>query len=520
MIEIQLYPWQEECLSAWTSHDCRGIVNVITGAGKTVLAIAAVNHLRRSSPKPLRVKIVVPTTSLLSQWRDSLLEYSDSPAISREEIGYYHGTRKDPVSRPYMIYMIHSARYCLARHILADLKNGYSVLLIADECHHYTSEENSKIFEFLPFVDKVPGHYYSLGLSATPRTQGYQSVLAPALGNEIYRYTFSDAAKRNAITPFALFQIALSFDPEERASYDDISDSITTVLMRLNKKCPSLKNLRNGQFFAALSTLTHSPEPVIANLARTALYLTYKRRSLICNAKDRLPCACKLIDILGPKTKIIIFGERTQQADQLYRYLGRLYPNQVGCCHSKIGNQARKNALERFHNGEIRILISCRALDEGFDVPAATVGIVLSSTSGERQRIQRLGRVIRNHKGKEIAGLYYLYLEKTVESPSFFTVHPKEVLFHNVFYSREEGCFSFPEYEDAATQLLNHLQKTISDKAALTEARKCLLQGMMRTDRLLGKVLGDDIWEQKIQAAKTIREKNYWICMRMMGNIF
>lgn len=49
----------------------------------------------------------------------------------------------------YMIYVIHSARYELARNILSDLKNGERVLLIADECHHYASGENHLIFEFL-----------------------------------------------------------------------------------------------------------------------------------------------------------------------------------------------------------------------------------------------------------------------------------------------------------------------------------------------------------------------------------
>lgn len=51
-----------------------------------------------------------------------------------------------------MIYVINSARYTLSRHILRDINMGYAVLLIADECHHYASAENRKIFEFLPYL--------------------------------------------------------------------------------------------------------------------------------------------------------------------------------------------------------------------------------------------------------------------------------------------------------------------------------------------------------------------------------
>jgi len=456
----------------------------------------------------------------LSQWRDALLGYSDSPAVSREEIGYFYGAVKDRTDRNYMIYVINSARYNLARHILSDLETGCSVLLIADECHHYASEENKKIFDFLPYVDKSPGHYYSLGLSATPQTLGYESVLVPALGSEIYRYTFSDAAKKNTLTSYALFQIALSFDAEEQALYDNISKLLSGILMRLSKKFPYLKNLRSSKFFITINALTHSTDPAVSKLADDALNLLYERKRLVCNAKARLSCACKLISAIDQKTKIIIFGERIEQADQLYHLLSRLYPNQVGCCHSKMGKQARKNALQRYRNGEIRILISCRALDEGFDVPSANVGIVLSSAAVERQRIQRLGRVLRQHKGKDIAGLYYLYLNHSVESPTFLETIPEEAFSFHLSYSWEENSFSFPKYEDAALQILSRLQKTSLDKKTLFEVRKCLIKGMLRTDWMLGKVLAHDVWEQKIQTVRTIKEKNYWFCMKEMGAVF
>lgn len=519
-MKFTLYPWQETCLKAWSEHQCRGIINVVTGAGKTVLAVAAIEQLKNISPQPLRVKIVVPTTFLLSQWRDALLQFSDSPAISREEIGYFYGARKDSADREYLIYVINSARYNLARHILNDFESGYSVLLIADECHHYASAENRKIFDFLPFTDHPSGHYYSLGLSATPQTQGYESVLVPALGNEIYRYTFSDAAQNKALTSYALFQIALSFDAREQSLYDTISKQLSGILRRLSKTFPNLRNLRSSQFFITINKLTRSADPVVARLANNAVNLLHARKGLMCNAKARLFCACKLIDLLDPTAKVIIFGERIEQADELYHRLSRRYPNQVGCCHSKMGKQARKNALQRYRNGEIRILVSCRALDEGFDVPAANVGIVLSSAAVERQRIQRLGRILRQYEQKNIACLYYLYLEHSVESPVFFETVPEEALSFHVSYSREDDAFSFPPYEDAALKILSRLQKTCVEQKSLFEVRKCLAMGMLRSDWLLGKVLSPDVWEANIQTAKSTAEKNYWLCMREMGELF
>ena len=57
----------------------------------------------------------------------------------------------------------------------------------------------------------------------------------------------------------------------------------------------------------------------------------------------------------------------------------------------------------------VNVLITCRALDEGTNVPEANVAIVAHSTSSTRQRIQRLGRVLRPAPGKSRASVYTLY---------------------------------------------------------------------------------------------------------------
>ena len=54
------------------------------------------------------------------------------------------------------------------------------------------------------------------------------------------------------------------------------------------------------------------------------------------------------------------------------------------------------------------MLITCRALDEGFNVPETEIGIIAASTATRRQRIQRLGRVLRPVTGKATAVIYTL----------------------------------------------------------------------------------------------------------------
>lgn len=517
-MEFQLYPWQEECLSLWSANRFHGIAGVVTGAGKTVLALAAVCRLQTAARKPLRVKIVVPTTALMYQWAGAMTQFScaqEDFTIFREEIGLYCGTKKSPSSCKYMIYVINSARYSLARHILDDIEHGYDVFLIADECHHYASGENRKIFDFLPHIKGCPDSYHSLGLSATPETPNYASVLVPSLGKEIYRYGFLDAARKNSISRSAIFQTAITFHPDEAAEYTDLSDRLTTAMNRLTSLYPQLKRMERSQFFGMLNQLANDSGHAGGSLAKTALTLSYLRKTLVYNAAARIPCVCRLVELLDPLSRIIIFGERIEQADLLYSQLAERFRNQVGRCHSKMEKQARKNVLEQFRDGDIRILISCRALDEGIDVPEASVGIVLSSASAERQRIQRLGRILRHHKGKDISCLYYLYLENTMEESAFFQDAALGSAICSLSYSSSEDSFSHAEYEAAAALVLERMKVREPGERLLEEAKKCLLKGLVRPDWLLEEAA----IKQKILGAGTTLEANYWICMDQMRNV-
>ena len=79
-----------------------------------------------------------------------------------------------------------------------------------------------------------------------------------------------------------------------------------------------------------------------------------------------------------------------------------------------IGRQERASALERFKRGELRALVSARVLNEGIDVPEADVAIVVGGTQGEREHVQRIGRLLRPKEGKS-AIVYELVMRGTSE---------------------------------------------------------------------------------------------------------
>jgi len=239
------------------------------------------------------------------------------------------------------------------------------------------------------------------------------------------------------------------------------------------------------------------------------LSLFYKRRALVYETEKRVEAAIALVARLGNKAKIIIFGERISQTDLLFFALDREYPNRVARYHSEMGEVARKHAIDRYRDGEVRILVSCKALDEGFDIPSADVGIVLSSNSVQRQRIQRLGRILRRTSDKGISSLFYFYMENTVEDSALLEHGIEGVDEFMITYNTYGDSFTNPSYDPYAQEVLDKLtNRAQTDLLATTE--HFLALGRVRTDWLNS----EENLEDKIKEARGTDDTNYWLCMR------
>ena len=507
-MNLRLYAWQEECLSIWHKNGRKGIINVVTGAGKTALAAAAVESL--SGVGSLKIKIVVPKTFLVSQWARALREYLQIP---REEIGVYTGPLKNTTDKKFMIYVINSARYSLARHILNDLSAGNPVFLIADECHRYGSDENSRIFDFCPWRLGAGGtteSVYTLGLSATPYCEHYGDVLVPCLGPEIYRFSFNRALKEGIISKFAVFYIRLQFSRFERSVYDELTDKLNKTLTRLRIMHPDIRTHNSSLFFKELSRIAGDADES-SGLARAALMLTYQRKGIVCEAKARVSCVFELLRLIRDDAKIIIFGERIETADEIYSGLKTMFPHEAGVYHSGVHKDVGEVALRSFENGQTRILVSCRTLDEGLSVTGADVGIIVSSTNSNRQRIQRLGRVLRKKNGCRPAYFYYLYVDDTTEESDVFrdcadgTVNMVSFIDLD-FYN---GAFSNAFYDNLTNAVLARAVEKGWREATLTEMKHNFKNGIIACDWLMTK----KDCEEYIKLAKNRRERNYYTAM-------
>jgi superfamily II DNA or RNA helicase len=137
------------------------------------------------------------------------------------------------------------------------------------------------------------------------------------------------------------------------------------------------------------------------------------RASVSSAAAMRLPVAAKLVE-QNRGRRTIVFHERVSIANQLLAVLNKR-KHCATIYHSKIGPTLRRDNLRLYRRGVFDVLVTCRALDEGMNAPETTVAVIASSTSSARQRIQRLGRVLRPAPGKQCATIYTIYATEVEE---------------------------------------------------------------------------------------------------------
>ena len=411
-----------------------------------------------------------------------------------------------------MIYVINSARYSVARHIIADYESGHSVFLIVDECHHYGSKENYKIFDFLPVIAGKLVNFYSLGMSATPETPVGNENLNSVIGGEIYRYSVADALASDIICDFIIFNVQLEFTEEEKFEYDDYTDKLAKLYSKIVKLLPWIGKIQGELFFAELRNIAASEGTEAADIAEAYMLLIHKRTELIHFAAAKKQCAGALVKSLRKDSRVIVFGERIEAAEAIYSDLREMFPGQVGKYHSLMSAQEKRNVMRRYQNYETRVLVSCRALDEGLNIPETDIGIIVSSTQADRQRIQRLGRILRRKDAGHTAKLYYLYIGDSNEHTEFLNLTPDssdKIKTYSISYDAHAGRFSFPEYEYLSKAALKKISVSVKDNAILAELRKNIDEGMINGDFLMT----EESCMEKIKSAAIGEERNYYIAM-------
>lgn len=467
--EFTLYDWQREAADEWieppTSESCSrqpetGIARVVTGAGKTVMALEVIRRWLENHPDGV-VTILVPTNVLMRQWLEELIAKLNVPT---EDIGWAGGGNKDRFEDGHRI-LVSIVNSAVKDDFLNDTLNAHGTtehLLIADECHRYTGETFSNIFKYQRTA--------SLGLSATPLSDpgdeneehsDTDQLLLNELGEVYYELTYDEAIERNLIPEFKVFYVGFDLTDAERDTYERFTDAIVDALSEIDTRYGNRLYDLDGNFSQNLQTIADSVDGATPAIADFFQY-TQQRRDLIADAIGRQAITLSLLQqTIDDSQKSIVFQERISQLERMvapaetrgrnartgditddHGGRRRLYSQYPGLetvdqdlenlffdadykpvmYHSGHRNSAWNDfAIEWFaDDGFANVMLSVKALVEGVDVPSADVGIIRVSSGSVRQRIQTLGRVLRTGEDPTTPSeLYVLYARDTVDEKIF-----------------------------------------------------------------------------------------------------
>lgn len=364
------YPHQQEALSAWKAAGRCGVVVLPTGAGKTFLAQLAIASTPRST------LITVPTLDLMQQW------YADlEAAFPNTPVGLLGGGSKDDT--PILV-----ATYDSAAIYAETLGNRYG-LIIFDECHHLPSSFTRVIAEY----SLAP---YRLGLSATPeRSDGKDQDLTTLIGPTVYRRRPEELAG-DTLAEHKVIQIRVSLTDDERKRYDQLISERNTFL---DESGIRLGSLQGWQRFVAASARSKA--------GRAAMLAHRDARALAFGTEGKLRVLTELL-AKHSDDRVLIF---TDDNAMVYRVSSNLL---IPAITHQTPVKERHDNLQRFRDGTYQRVVTSRVLNEGVDVPEASIAIVLSGTSTTREYVQRLGRILRKGEGK-LALLYEVIAEDTSE---------------------------------------------------------------------------------------------------------
>lgn len=363
-------PYQDEALAAWRKARGRGVVVLPTGAGKTHVAVMAIDQRRRST------LVVAPTLDLVRQWYD-LLRTTFGTAI-----GIVGGGSHEV--RPITVTTYDSA-YIHAEHL------GHRFgMIVFDEVHHLPGATYALSAE----LSIAP---FRLGLTATPeRTDGRESLLDALVGPIVYRRDIVDL-EGQFLADYETVRVSVELSPEERREHDAERGIYRSFLARAGIQ---MSKEHGWSDFVIRSS--RSAE------GRRAMQAYRRQRELAFSAPAKLDYVERLLDE-HKDDRVLLF---TQDNATCYA-LSRRFLVPAITHQTKI--KERSEILAGLASKKYGAVVTSKVLNEGVDVPDANVAIVVSGSGSVREHVQRLGRVLRKRDGKH-ALLYEIVTAQTAET--------------------------------------------------------------------------------------------------------
>ncbi|MDD3474407.1 MAG: DEAD/DEAH box helicase [Candidatus Dojkabacteria bacterium] len=376
-ILFQPYDFQKDAINSWLSCGCCGIIKSPTGSGKSFLACMIIQRMK------VKTLITVHTNDLFSVWFDTLthqfgdsiksqigviggkLSKNDRKKLSIvSDTGYESNIRQDIVIATSQSLLNKLDRLC----------NERFGLLVTDECHHYSSEQFSKVASNV----RAP---YRLGLSATLyRIDGTSPLFFGLLGDMCYKINIRELVdKKILVSP--VFNTIVIHDR-------NIQSQIST--------CGLIK-LDLSRYIKQMSASSIIKVNYILNLVT----------SLARNNKKFIVYT----DFVNSKNSNVF------TRDFYVEELNKKRIKVIGVSADMTGSERSKvfNMLEK---GKLDGLIFGLLGSEGVNIPSIDSVVMCNATKSTIRYCQRIGRsmrTVKNDSSKKNAFVYEILLNTPME---------------------------------------------------------------------------------------------------------
>jgi DNA phosphorothioation system restriction enzyme len=389
---IEARPYQRAAVEAWMSSDGQGILNMATGTGKTITSLLAAARLADLQEDRLALVVAAPYQHLVDQWVAELQNFGARPLLAYES----RDTWVDPLAGQITEFqtgardtlaVVTTHRTFSADHFqrLIGRLDGTRTMLIGDEVHHLGAPS---IRTALPESIRA-----RMGLSATPERwyddEGTTALTRYFSNGIVYEYGLGEAIVNGHLSEYYYVPHVVELTADEQEEYLALSKAI-------------------GQRASAVEGDVGDADLQADDSLKQLLI---KRARLIGTARQKLTVLEELLERSRPIRHTLVYcgdgrvetdGEATKrQLEAVIELMGNDLGLKIHQFTYEEDQEIRERLLGDFESGELEALVAIRCLDEGVDVPATQTAFILASSSNPRQFVQRRGRILRPHPGKD-----------------------------------------------------------------------------------------------------------------------
>lgn len=327
------------------------ILELITGYGKTKVAIDLINHICdrvfRNDECPTTILILVAKTVHKQTWKD--------------EIKKWGGIKSD-----YITIECYES--------LKNYENSYFDVVVADEMQHF-SEARMEILESI-HVDEA-----FIGLSATIK-RDMRDYFIHNHKAEVIKCSLKDAVEDEVLPEPMVYLLPLSLDTTnctykiKRFGRDIITtqkgyyDSISSLIEWYKNKYFNSRNERMKNLW-------------LSTAGKRLKWCAEQKEALVLSLLDKFK-----------NYKTLTFCSSIEQSERLGKY------------NITSKNKASVKNLEMFNSNKIKHITACNILNEGVNLTNCRIGIFCNLNSSEIVVKQRIGRILR-HKSPIIIIPYF-----------------------------------------------------------------------------------------------------------------